>query len=528
VTRWAALLAAAAVLLSGCTGAGSGSGRDGNPDGAGAAAGGGALSNDGVGEPLPPPSLSLKDCTKDVRFPAKGQPGADRRLSFACGYLTVPMNYLDPRKAKLRVFVIRARLGGTAPGHSLAVNPGGPGGSGVDTAVGLAFTLPTEVLDRYDLIGFDPRGVGYSNGIHCVPDTLKDQVTAAPVDATTEAAFAAQKALATKANDACYKKYGVTLAHINTIETAKDMDLLRQALGEEKLSYLGYSYGTLLGAVYATLFPERVGAFVLDGAVDPTAGTLTSVEEQARGFEDAFNQFAAACTGAGDCPLGADPRAFVTSLEQAARAHPIRTSEPKDTRRATDGNVLLAVVSALYERDAWPRLSEALAAARDGDAKGVLELDDQYNQRAPDGTFSNLLDVNLAVNCNDESYTEQVSEAVVRRTLAQWRRRYPMFGATLALSLLSCVSWQPVRTPLPTVQAAPAPRILVVGTRHDPATPYSSAQHLVAALRSAVLLTWEGDGHTAYPKTRCVTAAVDAYLLSGRPPAANATCPLNN
>ena len=469
--------------------------------------------------PLPPATLDLKDCTDRVRLP-----DTDRKLSFDCGTLSVPLDYADPAGEKLTVFVIRARMAGQRDRiGSLAVNPGGPGGSGVNTAVQLSVALPEEVLRRYDLIGFDPRGVGLSTPLRCVPDALKDEITAESADVASTAEYVAQAALARRQAQGCQRKYGGKLAHFNTVETARDLDRLREALHEIRLNYLGYSYGTLLGAVYATLFPDRVGAFVLDGAVDPTAGELANSEAQARGFEDAYTQFAASCLRSASCPLAPDPRAFLQRLLHQTKAHPI-PSGSGDTRRVTDGNVLLAVVSALYSRGDWDDLTRALADAGRGDGGGILDLDDQYNQRQDDGTFSNLLDVNLAVNCADRAAT--IPDATIRATLAGWRKKYPLFGAPLALTLLSCSSWTAPRHPLPAVSAPRAASpILVVGTRHDPATPYASAQKLRAALGRAVLLSWDGDGHTAYPKTSCVARAVDAYLLDRTLPAANATCP---
>jgi hypothetical protein len=201
----------------------------------------------------------------------------------------------------------------------------------------------------------------------------------------------------------------------------------------------------------------------------------------------------------------------------------VPTSTSGDRRRATAGNVLLAVVSALYDKSDWQRLSRALADADRGDAKGVLELDDDYTQRRQDGTFSNILDANYAVNCADTD--ERLSDQKIQQTITSWREKYPLFGPPLALGLIGCQVWKAPRHPLPKVAAPTAPTILVVGTRNDPATPYTSAQHLTGTLGRAVLLTWEGDGHTAYPKTPCVVRAVHAYLISTTPPGSSSTCP---
>ncbi len=511
-----AVAALAAVLLAGCSGP---SAPVPLPSATGGL-GGSASST----APAAAAKLDLSDCTKLVKPQIAGQPGGDRDLSFSCGKLPVPVDHARPDGRKLQMFVLRARLAGqSARIGSLVINPGGPGGSGVEAAIGLALQLPEEVLRRFDVVGFDPRGVGLSDPVTCVPAELKDRSTAAEPDARTDAEYAAQVALTREVADACWAKYGDRLGAFNTTDTARDLEMLRQALGEEKLSYLGYSYGTLIGAVYATLYPDRIRTFVLDGAVDPTGDDLTNSEAQARGFEDAFTEFARDCTRRGDCPLGTDPRGFMTRLLARAKADPIRTSRGGDKRRATGGNVLLAAVSALYDRGDWPKLAQALADADRGDAKGVLELDDAYNQRSPDGTFTNIMDANFAINCADTDL--RLPDATIKRTIADWRRKYPLFGPALALGLIGCQVWKAPRHPLPMVAARSAPTILVVGTRHDPATPYTSAQHLTSALGHAALLTWDGDGHTAYPKTACITRAVDAYLISAAVPSPATTCP---
>jgi pimeloyl-ACP methyl ester carboxylesterase len=505
-----------AVLLAGCTSA--------TPASSGAA---GAVFPTGTPtlQPGSVPRITYRDCTSVIRRELAGQPGGDRDLSFGCGKMPVPLDYADPNGQTLSMFVVRARLAGqTGRVGSLVINPGGPGASGVDAVIALALQLPVEVLRRFDLVGFDPRGVGLSDPVSCISPAQKDAATAADPDARTNAEYAAQVALARQVADACYARYGDKLGLFNTTATARDMDMLRQAVGERKLSYLGYSYGTLLGAVYASLFPGQIRTVVLDGAVDPTTDDVANAEAQARGFEDAFDELAASCTAGGaPCPLGNNPRRFLTRVLAKARANPIPTSTSGDTRKATAGNVLLAAVSALYDRGDWPKLTAALAEADRGDAKGVLALDDAYNQRSPDGTFSNILDANLAITCADTD--QRLGDATIKAKLAQWRTRYPLFGTALALSLVTCQVWKAPRHPVPTVHAPSAPTILVVGTRHDPATPYASAQHLTAALGHAVLLTWDGDGHTAYPKTRCIAGAVDRYLISATVPKPRTACP---
>jgi pimeloyl-ACP methyl ester carboxylesterase len=469
--------------------------------------------------------ISFIDCTAAIKPQIEKMPGGDRDLRFGCGRLQVPLDYTDPSGEDLELFLLRVRFGAQHQRiGSLVVNPGGPGGSGLDAAVGLALELPLDVLRNFDLVGFDPRGVGLSNGLHCIPDALKDRGIALDPDTRTPSQYAAQVAVAKQVAEGCRRAYGPALGHYNTEETARDMDLVRQAVGDRKLTYLGYSYGTRLGSVYAQLFPKNVRALVLDGAVDPTQDDVAAAETQARGFENAYSQFAADCRRRGpSCPIGPDARGYLTSLLATARRAPIRSSHASEKRRATAGYVLLAVVSALYDQKDWPTLESALRQAHDGDAAGIFELADRYSQRDPGGKYTNILDANVTINCSDSA--TKVSEATIKAKLADWRRRYPLFGTSMALGLLGCQQWTGPRHPPPAVHAVGSPPILVIGTTNDPATPYASARELADQLASGVLLTWNGEGHTAYPKTPCVVRQVDRYLISLRTPPGNLVCP---
>ncbi|MCW2524829.1 MAG: alpha/beta hydrolase, partial [Frankiales bacterium] len=288
-------------------------------------------------------------------------------------------------------------------------------------------------------------------------------------------------------------------------------------------NYLGYSYGTRLGAAYAHEFPSNIRTAVLDGAVDPTASPLTTDERQAAAFEAAFDQFAANCRSRPACaPLG-DPRAFVEQLIPAADAHPLRSSAPGETRVATGGIVITAVAAALYDQSQWPTLGNALLAAKAGDAKGLFALADSYSGRDPTtGKYTNLQDANLAINCNDSTLT--VTDALVAAKAVEWHAKYPIFGENAAASLYSCTGWPKSGHPLPPASAPGAPPILVVGTVHDPATPFAATAVLAKALGSGVVLSWDGEGHTAYPKTACITTKVNDYLISDVLPTGD-SCP---
>jgi pimeloyl-ACP methyl ester carboxylesterase len=469
--------------------------------------------------------LQFSDCTSVIKPQVAGQEGGDRDLTFGCGRLRVPLDYTDPDGESVQIFVLRVHLAEqTQRIGSLLINPGGPGGSGLDAAVGLGLALPVELLKRFDLVGFDPRGVGLSGPLECVPDALKDRGIALDPDARTTAQYNAQVVVAHDAAKSCSDKYGASLAHYNTEETARDMELIRQAVGDDKLSYLGYSYGTRLGSVYADLFPAKVRALVLDGAVDPDQDDVSAAETQARGFENAYDQLSRDCARRGSaCPIGPDAKASLRAVIAKARQAPIPSSKPGETRAATSGYVLLAAISALYDQGDWNDLENALARARDGDAQGIFTLADRYSQRDAKGHYTNIVDASVTINCTDSDTT--ITDATVRAKLSEWRTKYPLFGTSLALGMLSCEQWTGPRHPLPHVTGAGAPPILVIGTTNDPATPYASAQAMARQLKSGVLLTWDGEGHTAYPKTPCVTAAVDGYLISLKTPRNGTRCP---
>lgn len=460
-------------------------------------------------EPAAAAELELTDCTDSVDELLSGGPPPDRELTWECGSLEVPLDHADPDQGTVELAVVRGRLRGERdPVGALVINPGGPGGSGTDAALNLAYVLPIEVVEGFDIVGFDPRGVNFSDPITCVTNEYKDELYGAEPYARDGADFQLQVEIAETIADDCFDRYGEDLGLFNTVNTARDMDRLRTALGEDRLTYLGYSYGTTLGSTYAELFPDRVRALVLDGATDPTLDDRGATEAQARGFEDAFAAFAAACSAQPDCAAGADPVATVRQVLDDARAEPL----PADgDREVPVGLALIGVISALYDEDEWPTLSAAIGSAADGDGSGLVVLADRYTGRRPDGSYPNRLEANLSINCADTA--ETYSDDEIRAFIEELRGKYPLFGAPIATNLLTCDRWRTTRTPLPERDAAGAPPILVIGTVNDPATPYSGAQAMAGELDSAVLLTWQGEGHTAYPKTPCITQAVDAYLL---------------
>ncbi|MEV1290305.1 alpha/beta hydrolase [Micromonospora sp. NPDC049679] len=409
---------------------------------------------------------------------------------------------------------------------SLVINPGGPGGSGIDTAAYLSFGpafggLPDEVTRRFDIVGFDPRGVSRSSPVKCVADADWDAAFGYEPDPKSKAQFDGLVALNKKIGEECAAQYGGRLRLYSTEQAARDMDAVRAAVGDSKLTYLGYSYGTLLGATYAQLYPRNIRAFVLDGAVDPRQDLVAGSESQAKGFELAFSNFGEWCRKtSAKCPIGPDARAAVTTAIDKARTSPVRGS---DGRAATPGWTFYAVISSLYTESGWEQLAKAIDNLRRGDPAAVFDLADEYTGRGEDGHYSNLFDANLAVNCADAASAPTIDQ--IRGLQSTWRRKYPLFGPALAVGMLSCATWPGQRDPYPTGAASGAPPVLVVGTTGDPATPYEQTPRLASMLAVGVVLTWEGEGHTAYPQTRCVTDAVNRYLIELAVPPAGQRCP---
>ncbi|WP_307834130.1 alpha/beta hydrolase [Paractinoplanes lichenicola] len=454
----------------------------------------------------------------------QGAPG----MTYDCADVDVPRDWNDASSGETyAISMIRIRSSKqSGRTGSLLINPGGPGGSGIDTAVYLSFGeafggLPAKVTEKFDIIGFDPRGVGRSAPVKCISPTDQDASFAAPPDPVGLEQFNQLVELNKRIATSCASKYSDQLPLFSTEQAARDMDSLRQAVGDDKLTYLGFSYGTLLGATYAQLFPQNVRAMVLDGAVDPKQNFVEGSETQAKGFERAFTNFTNWCKATPDkCPIAPDARKAVTDAITAAATKPVAAA---DGRQATSGWIFVAVISSLYTESGWAKLAGAISQLKGGNPRSVLALADQYAERKPDGTYSNLFDANLAVNCADTEDAPSLDE--VRRLQGEWRTKYPLFGAPLAVGMLPCAVWEGKRDPYPVGAATNAPPIVVVGTTGDPATPYENTADLASMLGVGHVLTWEGEGHTAYPSTPCIVNAVDAYLIDLKVPQEGLRCP---
>lgn len=421
----------------------------------------------------------------------------------------MPVDYTRPRGATLHIAVIRKPATGSSRG-SLIVNPGGPGASGVDYVRSSAGTF-SGVTSNFDLVSFDPRGVGRSRPVRCETSAQLDAFIAVDPTPDTPAEHAALVRSSRQFADNCYKRNGNYLEHVGTIDAAHDMDVLRAALGDRKLTFYGGSYGTYLGAKYAQLFPHRIRAMVLDGALDPSQPTAAENRVQAIGFETDLRDFLANCVQTSDCPFGSSASGAgskLDELEARVDAHPLQVG----SRRLGPGEFFEGLALGLYSTSYWSSLRQALSDVEKGDGRYLLAFSDLLTERHQDGSYSNLIESNLAINCIDRPSPRKVSayDAAAR----SFAKAAPHFGEPIAYGSLPCAFWHvPPVEQAHAVTAQGAPPIVVIGTTRDPATPYVWAKALARQLASGVLVTFNSDGHTAYDHgNSCIVGAVNAYL----------------
>jgi pimeloyl-ACP methyl ester carboxylesterase len=446
-----------------------------------------------------------------------------------CAQLTVPIDYAHPGGDTLKLAVLKVpaknppkRIG------SLVVNPGGPGGSGYDYAKHADDGIVTSaVRAAYDIVGFDPRGVGRSSPITCLNNRELDSFLGGDPTPDNKVEEQHLADVAKTFADKCRANGGPLLGHVSTIEAAKDMDVLRAALGETKLDYLGKSYGTFLGATYADLFPTKVGRFVLDGAIDPNLSSSQVNEGQAVGFETETRAYVQDCVRRGGCPLGGSLdsgmqklRDFLKSLD----SRPLPLND-KYVKGLTEGWGSLGIAVAMYDQGLWSQLTDALRSALGGDAGPLMNLADAYAYRNSSGAYDgNLMQVIYAVNCLDRSDSRDLAH--YESEASSLSAKAPTWGPFLAWSTVPCGYWPvPANNAPKKITATGSGPIVVVGTTRDPATPYIWAQGLASELENGHLITFNGDGHTAYTRSNsCVDNAVDAYLLAGTVPPAGLRC----
>ncbi|MGK5733721.1 alpha/beta hydrolase [Streptomyces sp. URMC 124] len=464
-------------------------------------------------KPCPPPTTAQSGGGS-----SGGAPGPD----WECATLHAPLDYAKPRSNGNTIDIALIRAKATDQAHrigSLIFNFGGPGGSGVTTLP--AFAADYENLrTRYDLVSFDPRGVGRSSGVTCLDDGQLDAYYAADA---TPAAPRQQKALVDRVTAyaaGCERRSGKVLPHVGTENAARDMDLMREVLGDAKLHYFGVSYGTELGGVYAHLFPDKVGRALFDGVVDPGADPLQSALGQAQGFQLALTNYLDACAQTSDnCPTEEQIRDLLRRLGEK----PIPGAGGRELTRslATSG-----IAQSLYSKDFWDYLTEGVEDAENGDGRLLLSLGDAMNGRGQDGRYSTLQSSLNAITCAD--FAQRYTAAEIEQRVPAFRKASPVFGDFMAWSLTQCTGW-PVKGAwqTPDVSAKGSAPILVVGNTGDPATPYEGAKRMAQELGRGVaaVLTFRGEGHGAYDSgNACVKGAVDAYLLNGTVPETDKIC----
>ncbi|QGH68389.1 alpha/beta fold hydrolase [Pseudactinotalea sp. HY158] len=444
--------------------------------------------------------------------------------SLECASVTVPIDYATPDGDTLDLALNRLVPAGGAD-RSVLVNPGGPGGSGLELVESARGYFGTDLLGGAAIVGFDPRGVGESSGIHCYSDARLDEWYTTEYDLETDDGWDAMVAAQEDYGQACLENNPELLGHVDTVSAARDLDIIRAVLGHESLDYLGFSYGTFLGATYAELFPDRVGRFVLDGAIDPALTYAEMTIGQAAGFETAYRAYLADCLEGGQCPFNGDvDRAYqrtIDLLEELADS-PADTGDPK--RPATDADLISAIVVALYSTQSWPLLSQAIGGLLDsGDGATIKWLSDFSLERDEDGHYPEDQGAFTAINCldfpvtSDREEIETAAEAAVDASA--------LFGPYLGYGELSCTTWpiEATGTRAP-IAAAGTPPIVVIGTTRDPATPYAWAEALAEELESGIFLGYDGDGHTAYGNGSCIDPLVEDFLLHGTVPADGTVC----
>jgi pimeloyl-ACP methyl ester carboxylesterase len=450
-----------------------------------------------------------------------------------CTTAKAPLDWSKPAGATISLALIRHLA---TDGHSLGsllVNPGGPGGSGYDFVKdSLTFAVDKTLENNYDIVGFDPRGVNHSSAVKCYtnPKTLDNYIYSIPKGTPGSNQWITEVEQENKAFGAdCAKDTGALLGHVDTVSAAKDLDLLRAALGDKKLDYLGYSYGTLLGQTYANLFPKKTGRLVLDGVVDPTVSPFQLDADQAQGFELDLRAFLAKCPTMKGCPFTgtvAQSEASIRGLLDKLDASPIRNSDGRELGSET---MFTAIIFPLYNTANWPYLVDLFNDVSNGSATVAFQLADAYNDRNANGTYQdNETEAFTAINCLD--YPSDPNVATMRAQEVQLNKLAPVFGHLMAYGGTSCFDWpyKPTRTAGALAAKGSAP-IIVIGTTGDPATPYAMAQHVATLLQNGHLITYHGNGHTAYnkdttPADECVNTAVDNFFVHGTVPKTDPQC----
>ncbi|CAB4746033.1 unannotated protein [freshwater metagenome] len=447
----------------------------------------------------------------------------------SCAWLTVPLDYAKPDGQTIRLRVGKAAMTGPAEGRqgSLVVNPGGPGAPAVDFARSVADGIAPNVAKSFDVVGFDPRGVGLSQPIVCMTGEQTTRWLQADQSPDTPAEVRRLMRLSADLAKGCLTKSPLMARHVGTENTVRDMDILRQALGDSSLNFLGFSYGTYLGTLYAEQFPERVGRFVLDGALDPSLDLMEISKGQSGGFQVAMQRFAKDCSRRDSCPYAGSAANVLGGINALLAQLDRKPMKATGSRRLLQSDAVTALFTSMYSETMWPSLRSALEEAVKGDGSGLLDLADYANDRTGPNSYSgNLTSAFIAISCWDTPAPP--GAAGLARAAAKWSKGagVPVMARTMSWGNAPCSQWygRTGRVPAPASSTTTAP-ILIVGTTYDPATPYSWSVALNRQLPTSTLLTYQGDGHTAYGgESACINRLIDAYLIKGVQPAARTVC----
>ncbi len=444
-----------------------------------------------------------------------------------CASITVPLDWNNPGGKTMKI-AINEHTSPTASGY-LLVNPGGPGASGVDFVRDNYDYIGTAGLKaKYNLVGFDPRGTGASSPIKCLDSAGTDKLLYEDNGFVIASAqdVAAEKAQVADFVAACKKNSGDVLGFVDTVSAARDLDVIRAALRQTKLDYLGFSYGTFLGTTYAALYPKNVGRFVLDGAIDPNVTDAQQSMNQLAGFDLALTDFVKWCLKKSTCPFSGTVTHARAQIAGVLKSFEGRSMQTDTTRDLTLPGLTTGLIMGLYSNDYWQYLLQAFDEVKNGRGSTFLKLADFYNDRSTDGTYStNTLEANIAISCLDSRQPSDTASMNVQNKLLI--ATSSVFGRYWQNGGITCANWPYPVAKRPTSYAAKgSPTIMVVGTTGDPATPYQQAVDLAhKVLAKGFLVTFKGEGHTAYGRSNsCVNKAVDGWLVSGVLPKSEPKC----
>jgi pimeloyl-ACP methyl ester carboxylesterase len=474
---------------------------------------------------MPGPALN-----QPVRWgTCQASPGATVKIpkDAQCGAIAVPVDYdqADGGTAQLALIRFPATKDKIA---SLVINPGGPGQSGIEAAVSIVQSLPQRVRERFDLVGFDPRGVASSRpAVWCNSDADNDRLRAEP---QVDYSPAGVEHIDNETKDyvqRCIDKVGAEfLAHVGTVNVARDLDAIRAGVGDDKLTYLGYSYGTRIGAAYAEAYPQNVRAMILDGAIDPNADPVEENLRQSASFQDAFDNFAADCAKVPTCPLGTDPDKAVDVYHSLVNPLVDKPARTKDPRGLSYNDAIVGTIMALYSPTFWTHLTDGLSELVHGRGDTMLLLADLYMNRDADGHYTNATDARVAVNCVDQPPVKDRAAVIEEDRRSREVAPFMSYGEfTGHAPMGTCAFWPVPPTSEPHIISAPGlPPTMVVSTTHDPATPYQAGVDLADQLHAG-LLSFDGTQHTVvFEGNDCVDEFAAAYLIDGVVPPPGAQC----